>query len=92
MVHEALLRLKQQGATGCVVLGEPAYYGRFGFCVELALVLEGVPAGYFQALLLAGTPPACGIVTYHPAFGAEAETSSACANISHGRNRPIAAA
>lgn len=67
LVRGALLRLEQTGAAGCVVLGEPAYYGRFSFHVEPALVLEGVPPGYFQALLLAGTP-ARGTVTYHPAF------------------------
>lgn len=71
LVQEALRRLKQSGAAGCVVLGEPAYYGRFGFRVDPALVLEGVPPGYFQALLLAG-PPARGCVTYHPTFAAQA--------------------
>ena len=69
LVQDALSRLKQAGAAGCVVLGEPAYYGRFGFRVEPLLVLEGVPPGYFQALHLAGAP-ARGTVTYHPAFAA----------------------
>ena len=69
LVDEALRHLKQMGAAGCVVLGEPAYYGRFGFVVDPLLVLEGVPPGYFQALLLAGAP-ARGTATYHPAFAA----------------------
>lgn len=69
LVREALWRLGQMGAAGCVVLGDPAYYGRFGFRVEPALVLEGVPPGYLQALLLAGGPPS-GTVRYHPAFDA----------------------
>lgn len=69
LVDEALRHLKQRGAAGCVVLGEPAYYGRFEFVVDPLLVLEGVPPGYFQALLLAGAP-ARGTVTYHPAFAA----------------------
>jgi putative acetyltransferase len=68
LVSEALSRIKHEGAAGCVVLGEPAYYGRFGFHVAPALVLEGVPPGYFQALALAGSA-ARGTVTYHPAFG-----------------------
>jgi len=69
LVHEAILKLNQQRAAGCVVLGEPAYYGRFKFVAEPLLVLEGVPPGYFQALLLAG-PLARGTVAYHPAFAA----------------------
>lgn len=69
LVEEALLVLRRRGAAGCVVLGEPSYYSRFGFCIEPALVLEGVPPDYFQALLLAGTA-ARGTVTYHPAFAA----------------------
>ena len=69
LVHEALSRLKRDGAAGCVVLGEPAYYGRFGFHVDPHLVLEGVPPEYFQALHLAGAGPH-GTVTYHPSFAA----------------------
>jgi putative acetyltransferase len=71
LVREALRILQAQGAAGCVVLGEPAYYGRFGFAADPALVLEGVPPQYFQALSL--RPPAArGKVTYHAAFDAAA--------------------
>ncbi len=59
--------LKDIGAKGCVLLGEPAYYSRFGFQHYPELVLPGVPAEYFQALALVGTVPA-GEVSYHPAF------------------------
>jgi predicted N-acetyltransferase YhbS len=38
------------GASGCVVLGDPGYYGRFGFKAGDGLVFPGVPAEYFQAL------------------------------------------
>ncbi|WP_369010174.1 N-acetyltransferase, partial [Salmonella enterica] len=61
----------QQGAYGCVLLGEPAYYGRFGFRAEPGLVLPGVPAEYFQALCLQ-LPVAQGEVQYSPAFEATA--------------------
>lgn len=71
LVHEALRRLRQQGAAGCVVLGEPAYYGRFGFRAEPGLRLQGLPPEYFQALSLRGTS-ALGSVRYHSAFGAGA--------------------
>jgi putative acetyltransferase len=37
-------------ARGCVVLGDPAYYGRFGFRNNPALRNARVPAEYFQQL------------------------------------------
>jgi len=67
LMRAALDQLRAQGAAGCVVLGEPAYYGRFGFRAEPALVFPGVPAMYFQALAFQGALPS-GTVTYHPAF------------------------
>lgn len=69
LVSHLLDALRQRGAQGCVVLGEPAYYGRFGFRAHDSLVLPGVPAGYFQALPLDGALPA-GSVRYHGAFAA----------------------
>lgn len=69
LITELLAALRQLGAAGCVVLGEPAYYGRFGFRAESALVLPGVPPSYFQALVLEGALPS-GSVSYHPAFDA----------------------
>lgn len=72
LVREALARLQAMEAGGCVLLGEPAYYGRFGFQADPALVLPGVPPAYFQAVRLGG-PPARGVVTYHPAFEASAD-------------------
>jgi len=69
LIGHALRLLRERGAAGCVVLGEPAYYGRFGFRHDPALVLEGVPPEYFQALPL-GSAAARGAVAYHPAFAA----------------------
>ena len=67
LINRLLDDLRQLGATGCVVLGNPAYYGRFGFQADSALVLPGIPAEYFQALVLDGTLPS-GSVSYHPGF------------------------
>ncbi|RRJ83391.1 GNAT family N-acetyltransferase [Aestuariirhabdus litorea] len=69
LMREALGALQALGASGCVVLGDPAYYGRFGFRPEAGLVLPGVPAEYFQALPLGDALPR-GVVSYHPAFEA----------------------
>jgi len=71
LVREALARLRAQGGRGCVLVGDPAYYGRFGFRAEPALVLPGVPPQYFQAVCLDGPIPA-GTVTFDAAFEAKA--------------------
>ena len=63
--------LAQLGAAGCVLLGDPAYYRRFGFECHAGLVLPGVPPEYFMALAFKGAVP-CGAVSYHPAFAATA--------------------
>ncbi len=69
LMIEALAELRRLGGRGCVVLGDPAYYGRFGFRTRLGLHLPGVPPEYFQALSLSGEPPT-GTVRYHEAFDA----------------------
>src|SRR5215469_1546193 len=67
LVREALRILRDRGASGCVVLGEPEYYRRFGFRADPNLVLPGVPPEYFQAVSFDPSKPR-GIVTYHEAF------------------------
>jgi putative acetyltransferase len=69
LVREALRLLRDRGASGCVVLGEPAYYGRFGFQADPNLVLPGVPPEYFQAASFDSSRPR-GTVTYDEAFSA----------------------
>jgi predicted N-acetyltransferase YhbS len=68
LIEAGLARLRSSGAQGCVVLGDPAYYARFGFRVVRGLTYPGAPAEYFQALAFSGHPPR-GEVRYHPAFG-----------------------
>jgi putative acetyltransferase len=67
LVRELLSRLQAAGALGCVVLGEPGYYRRFGFGADPALTFTGVPPEYFMRLAFAGAVPE-GTVTYRPAF------------------------
>ncbi|MDH4558010.1 N-acetyltransferase [Pseudomonas sp. BN417] len=71
LMAAALAGLRDLGAEGCVLLGDPGYYSRFGFVVHPGLVLPGVPAEYFQALALGGNW-AEGEVSYHAAFDATA--------------------
>lgn len=69
LMRAGLDQLRTLGAAGCVLLGDPGYYGRFGFESDPNLTYGGAPSPYFQRLILVG-PPAKGDVTYHPAFGA----------------------
>ena len=68
LARAGLAALRERGAAGCVVLGEPGYYARFGFRVQAGCVLPGVPPAYFQVLAFAGAVPR-GPVRYQPAFG-----------------------
>lgn len=70
LVREALRIVCERGASGCVVLGEPDYYSRFGFRINPDLGLPAVPPEYFQALSSDTSRPR-GIVSYHEAFEAE---------------------
>ncbi len=70
LIRDGLERLKALGAAGCVVMGEPAYYARFGFAQMPALTYPGVPPEYFMAQVY--TRPAQGQVAYHKAFEATA--------------------
>ena len=67
LITAALAQLQTLSAHGCVVLGEPEYYQRFGFKAEPSLVLVDVPAEYFMALSFHRDIPS-GNVTYHAAF------------------------
>jgi putative acetyltransferase len=76
LMHEALRILRERGAAGCVLLGEPDYYGRFGFQADPNLILPDVPPEYFQAISLDSSRPH-GTVSYHEAFKARYARSSA---------------
>ncbi|MFV3370765.1 GNAT family N-acetyltransferase [Pseudomonas sp. NY15435] len=69
LIHAGLERLAALGAKGCVVLGDPAYYPRFGFHQDPAIQYAGVPPEYFMALSLDGSK-AAGQVAYHSGFSA----------------------
>jgi len=68
LIEEGLKLLQKLNAKGCVLLGEPGCYQRFGFEADEKLILPDVPTEYFQALSFGGSTPD-GIVKYHRAFG-----------------------
>ena len=69
LVEAGLEDLRRMDAAGCVVLGEPRYYRRFGFAHDPALRFAGAfMPQYFQRLVLRGDAPR-GDVGYPAAFG-----------------------
>ncbi|RQS65368.1 N-acetyltransferase [Burkholderia sp. Bp8963] len=69
LVRTGLDALRRLGARGCVLLGEPAYYTRFGFASTGDIVFPGVPAEYLLALSFdEAAPRPSGTVRYHDAF------------------------
>ncbi|MGV0885461.1 N-acetyltransferase [Acinetobacter venetianus] len=69
LMREGLNRIKTLNAKGCVLLGDPNYYGKFGFKADARLILKGVPAEYFQILAFTDHV-ASGYVIYSDAFNA----------------------
>ena len=69
LVNEGLRLLKDLGAAGCVLVGNPNYYERFGFKSPNGLKHEGVPQENFLALSFCNRIPA-GVVQFHQAFSA----------------------
>lgn len=69
LMRAGLARLADAGAKGCVLVGDPAYYRRFGFTASSSLRYPDLPAEYFQVLELASETPS-GTVAFHPAFAA----------------------
>jgi putative acetyltransferase len=67
LVEAGLAAARKAGALGCVLVGDPAYYGRFGFAACRSAVYEGVPGEYLLGLSFAGDEPV-GAVTAHAAF------------------------
>lgn len=69
LVEEAHRRLRAAGETLSVVLGDPAYYGRFGYAHESAKGFESDYQGEALQALSWGEAPASGRLVYAPAFG-----------------------
>ncbi len=69
LMLEGLSKLKSLGAKGCILVGDPGYYERFGFRSPKDLVIEGVPQEYVLALPFVESK-ASGTVVFHDGFAA----------------------
>lgn len=71
LIVEGLTRLEAKGETLVLVLGDPSYYGRFGFSTAAAASIKTPWDGpYQQALVLSGPHPGPCDAIYADAFGA----------------------
>jgi putative acetyltransferase len=68
LIKEGLSVIREKGAKGCVLEGDPGYYRRFGFKNHPGLFYEGTPdPKYFMALPFYDNVPN-GKVEFHKAF------------------------
>lgn len=67
LIEAGLTEITARHAAGCVVLGEPGFYERFGFANARDLILPGALAPFFMAQSFDGSVPS-GQVEYHKAF------------------------
>lgn len=67
LIRRGLADLAGLGACGCVLVGSPKFYPRFGFRECRTLTYPDLPVEYFMYVLLRGEMPS-GIVRFHTAF------------------------
>ena len=67
LVNEGLKQIHGLGVQGCILVGDPTFYRRFGFENNPALRMEGVPPEVLMCLPMGDEMPE-GNVTLHPAF------------------------
>lgn len=67
LMKAGLDKLKAQNANGCVLVGDPNYYGRFGFEGDCGLTYGDTSPYYVQRLAFGRVEPT-GEVRFAPAF------------------------
>lgn len=75
LIHKGLAQIRSADAKGCVLVGNPAYYSRFGFVGNAGLTYVGLDPNYVQQLAFVG-PLQNGELLYSPAFEAAAREGS----------------
>jgi putative acetyltransferase len=70
LMLEGLSLLKSLGARGCVLVGDPGYYERFGFRSPPDLAIDGVPQENVLTLPFEVSKTS-GTVVFHEGFAAK---------------------
>ena len=76
LVQSGLEQLRSRQGAGCVLVGDPSFYRRFGFDVHSGLVHQGVPNEFVLGLSF-GTVWPTGAIKAHRAFEVPAENAEA---------------
>jgi putative acetyltransferase len=76
IIQAGLQALREQGAKGCVLLGDHRYYHRFGFVVASEFAPSQYPAEHFQIVRFGQAFPNAP-VAFHPALSTEASEHAA---------------
>jgi putative acetyltransferase len=69
LIEAGLRAIREQGAKGCVLVGDHRYYHRFGFAVAPAFAPSQYPPQHFQVVRFGDSFPNAP-VAFHPAFSA----------------------
>lgn len=67
LIDKGLSMLQELGGQGCMLVGDPGFYRRFGFRNAPELVYEGIPQEFFLVLPFTRRVPR-GIAIFHEAF------------------------
>jgi putative acetyltransferase len=73
IIRAGLQALREQGAKGCVLLGDHRYYHRFGFVVAPQFAPSQYPAEHFQLVRFGQAYPKAP-VAFHPGLAAKRST------------------
>jgi putative acetyltransferase len=68
LIEAGLDIMRSRDACGCVLVGDPALYGRFGFERCPRVTWSGVPDEYVLFLPFDDAKEPAGEIAYHPAF------------------------
>ena len=67
LIEASLAIMRGRGALGCVLVGDPGFYRRFGFLRTAGVDWPGVPGEYVLTLPFGADAPS-GEIGFHPAF------------------------
>ncbi|MDX2237935.1 MAG: N-acetyltransferase [Hyphomonadaceae bacterium] len=65
LVTHGLADIARRGAQGCVLIGDPRYYSRFGFVSDNTLSYRNLPRHVVQYLAFGAARPS-GVLTFSP--------------------------
>ncbi|HKT81108.1 MAG TPA: N-acetyltransferase [Vicinamibacterales bacterium] len=67
LVTDGIAALRRRNASGCIVVGDPDYYLRFGFQLAPDVAADNCPREYFMVMVLDGSAPQSAI-DFHRVF------------------------